>query len=55
MDETLRQEIENLRQLKTKELKFRYRELFGEDSPSSNRQHLFRRIASRFKARPKVI
>jgi len=47
MDETLRQEIENLRQLKTKELKLRYRQLFGEDSPSSNQQHLFRRIAWR--------
>jgi hypothetical protein len=50
MEETLRQEIENLRQLKTKELKLRYRQLFGEDSPSSNRQHLFRRIAWRLQA-----
>jgi len=50
MDETLRQEIENLRQLKTKELKLRYRQLFGEDSSSSNQQHLFRRIAWRLQA-----
>jgi hypothetical protein len=50
MDETVRQEIESLRKLKTKELKLRYRELFGEDSPSSNHQHLFRRIAWRMQA-----
>jgi Protein of unknown function (DUF2924) len=50
MDETLRQEIESLRKLKTKELKLRYRELFGEDSSSSNQQHLFRRIAWRLQA-----
>lgn len=50
MDEAMRQEIENLRKLKTKELKLRYRELFGEDSPSSNQQHLFRRIAWRLQA-----
>ena len=50
MDEALRQEIENLRNLKTKELKLRYRQLFGEDSPSSNHQHLFRRIAWRLQA-----
>jgi hypothetical protein len=54
MEETLRQEIENLRQLKTKELKLRYRQLFGEDSPSSNRQHLFRRIAWRLQAHAEV-
>jgi len=50
MDEALRQEIESLRKMKTKELKLRYRELFGEDSPSSNQQHLFRRIAWRLQA-----
>lgn len=50
MEEALRQEIESLRQLKTKELKLRYRKLFGEDSPSSNHQHLFRRIAWRLQA-----
>src|SRR5579863_2017115 len=33
------------------ELKLRYRELFGEESPSSNHQHLFRRIAWRLQAR----
>jgi DUF2924 family protein len=50
MDETLRQEIESLRKLKSKELKLRYRELFGEDSLSSNQQHPFRRIAWRLQA-----
>jgi len=51
MDPDLRQEIESLRKLKTKELKLRYRELFGEESPSSNHQHLFRRVAWRLQAR----
>lgn len=51
MDAILRQEIEDLRKLKTRELKLRYRELFGEESPSWNQQHLFRRIAWRLQAR----
>ena len=51
MDANLRQEIENLRTLKIKDLKLRYRELFGEESPSSNYQHLFRRLAWRLQAR----
>ena len=51
MDPAIRQEIESLRKLKLKELKLRFRELFGEDSPSSNQQHLFRRIAWRLQAR----
>jgi hypothetical protein len=50
MDATLRREIESLRKLKTKELKARYRKLFQEDSPSSNQQHLFRRIAWRLQS-----
>jgi hypothetical protein len=50
MNEAVRQEIESLRRLKTKELKLRYRSMFGEDSPSSNHQHLFRRIAWRLQA-----
>jgi hypothetical protein len=45
MDEALRRDIEGLRKLKTKELKARYREVFGEPSPSSNHAHLFRRVA----------
>jgi Protein of unknown function (DUF2924) len=51
VDEALRQEIERLRESKVTELKRRYRELFGEDSPSSNRMHLFRRLAWRLQAR----
>jgi hypothetical protein len=51
MDEPLRREIEGLRKLKTKELKARYLELFGESSPSSNHAHLFRRVAWRLQAR----
>ena len=46
----LRMEIESLGKVKTKELKARYRDLFGEESPSSNRSHLFRRIAWRLQA-----
>ena len=51
MDATLQEQIESLRKLKTKELKCRYLELFGEASRSSNQQHLFRRIAWRLQAR----
>lgn len=51
MNEAVRQEIESLRTMKTKELKLRYRAMFGEDSPSSNHQHLFRRIAWRLQAK----
>jgi len=45
MDAALQQQIETLRKLKIKQLKLRYRELFGEDSRSANHRHLFRRIA----------
>jgi hypothetical protein len=51
MDPQLEKEIERLRHSKVKALQERYRELFGEDSPSSNRAHLFRRIAWRLQAR----
>jgi hypothetical protein len=51
MDPELEKEIESLRQSKVKALQARYRELFGEDSPSSNRAHLFRRVAWRLQAR----
>jgi hypothetical protein len=50
MNEEIRKEIELLRREKTKALKARYRELFGEQSPSSNHAHLFRRIAWRLQA-----
>jgi hypothetical protein len=51
MDDATRDAIEGLRKLKVNQLKDRYRELFGEESPSSNRQHLFRRVAWRLQAR----
>jgi len=50
MNEQLQREIEALRKQKTKALRSRYRELFGEESPSSNHAHLFRRIAWRLQA-----
>ena len=50
MDPDLETEIQRLRQYKVKELK-RFRELFVEDSTSSNRAHLFRRVAWRVQAR----
>jgi hypothetical protein len=42
--------IEELQDLKVATLKTRYRELFGEESKSSNKQFLFRRIAWRLQA-----
>lgn len=51
MDSALRKEIHGLSQLTTRVLKDRYQEVFGEASPSSNRDHLFRRIAWRLQAR----
>ena len=50
MKKEIEQEIQALRNLKTKALKVRYRELFGEESRSSNHTHLFRRIAWRLQA-----
>jgi len=50
-DSTIEQEIERLRSAKVVALQRRYRELFGEQSPSSNRAHLFRRVAWRLQAR----
>src|ERR1700716_1376308 len=50
MNREVHQEIEVLREQKTKALKARYRELFGEESRSSNNAHLFRRIAWRLQA-----
>jgi hypothetical protein len=50
VNQQVQQEIEALRKQKTKALKARYRELFGEESRSSNHAHLFRRIAWRLQA-----
>ena len=50
MTHEVHQEIEALRKQRTKALKARYLELFGEQSRSSNHAHLFRRIAWRLQS-----
>jgi hypothetical protein len=50
MNDQLRKQIEQLRREKTGVLRARYRDLFGEESSSSNHTHLFRRIAWRLQA-----
>jgi hypothetical protein len=50
MDKAVIRSIEELGSLKIPVLKKRYRELFGEESKSSNKQFLFRRIAWRLQA-----
>jgi Protein of unknown function (DUF2924) len=50
LDETLAREIEGLRKLKTKALRARYQELFGEETGSWNQAHLYRRMAWRLQA-----
>jgi hypothetical protein len=51
MNPSIVAEVERLRQLKTAVLRTRYREVLGEESRSSNRQSLLRRIAWRLQAR----
>jgi DUF2924 family protein len=50
MDPTVVRSIEELASSKIPALKRRYRELFGEESKSANKQFLFRRIAFRLQA-----
>src|SRR5579862_6639419 len=50
MDPIVNTAIDKLQDLKIPALKKRYRELFGEESKSSNKQFLFRRIAFRLQA-----
>ena len=50
MNPTVITALEGLKDLKVTQLKMRYRELFGEESKSSNKQFLFRRIAWRLQA-----
>ena len=50
MNPTVIAAIEQLRGLTVAALKTRFRELFGEESKSSNKQFLFRRIAWRMQA-----
>ena len=51
MDASVLREIEDLRQLKVGALRTKYRELFGEEPRSLNKQFLLRRIAWRLQAR----
>ena len=51
MNPSIVAEVERLRQLKTAALRTRYREVLGEESRSSNRQSLLRRIAWRLQAK----
>jgi len=50
MDPNVIAAMEELQNLKVTDLKKRYRELFGEETKSSNKQFLFRRIAWRLQA-----
>jgi hypothetical protein len=50
MDASIVDEIEELRRMKAGALRVKYREVFGEETRSSNRQFLFRRIAWRVQA-----
>ena len=51
MDVSVLDQIEELRHMKVGALRIKYREVFGEESRSSNKQSLFRRIAWRLQAR----
>lgn len=48
--ESIRKEIEKLGGLTVGELKIKYREVFGEETRSTHKQFLFRRIACRIQA-----
>ena len=50
MDVSIINEIEELRQMKAAALRVKYREVFGEETRSSNRPFLFRRLAWRLQA-----
>jgi hypothetical protein len=43
----MREQLERLRGVNMLELRLKYRELFGEESRSPNRQFLYRRVAWR--------
>ena len=51
MDPAVWTEVDQLRKLKTAALRAKYREVFGADSRSSNKQFLLRQIAWRLQAR----
>lgn len=50
MDGAVLREIEGLRSLPVSGLRAKYREVFGEDSRSGNKDYLYRRIAWRLQA-----
>src|SRR5665213_2564131 len=50
LNPSLADEIDLVRTMKASTLRSKYREVFGQESRSSNRQFLFRRIASRLQA-----
>jgi hypothetical protein len=50
MDEAVSAQIEKLQGMPTTQLRERYRELFGEETRTSHKQHLVRRIAWRLQA-----
>jgi len=50
MNETIQSEIEGLREQPVKQLRRRYRELFGAETESTSHSHLLRRIAWRLQA-----
>jgi hypothetical protein len=50
MNTSIEVEIEELRKLSSLALRAKYREFFGEESRSANRQFLFRRVAWRMQA-----
>jgi len=50
-EEELRRELAALEKMSAKELRGKYRELFGDESRTGNRQWLFRRCAWRLQAR----
>jgi hypothetical protein len=50
MDSQLDEEINQLRQMTTAQLRLRYQELFGQVSHSNHKDYLFRRIAWRMQA-----
>ena len=50
MDEAVYREMEQLQGMPIEELRQRYREVFGEPSPTKHKQHLSRRIGWRLQA-----
>ena len=50
MEADIINQIEGLRHVKVRQLRDRYKEIFGEESRSNNNEFLFRRIAWRLQA-----